>query len=97
VVTGEGRRGSVPTVEYAYDPSGRVRSVVRQGETSAVATDAEYDGAGQLTSLVHWTEGSDLQRYEITRDSRGNPTRVDTTKGAVTTSALGTGACFGDR
>jgi RHS repeat-associated protein len=46
------------------------------------------DAAGQLTSLVHWTEGSDLQRYDITRDSRGNPTRVDTTTGAVTTSAL---------
>jgi RHS repeat-associated protein len=41
-----------------------------------------------LTLLVHWTDESDLQRYDITRDSRGNPTRVDTTTGAVTTSAL---------
>jgi RHS repeat-associated protein len=80
--------GSVPTVEYAYDPSGRVRSVVRQGETSAVKTDAEYDGAGQLTSLVHWTDEADLESYDITRDSRGNPTRVDTTTGEVSMSAL---------
>jgi RHS repeat-associated protein len=94
VVTGEGRRGSVPTVEYEYDPSGRVRSVVRQGETSAVATDAEYDGAGQLTSLVHWTEGSDLQRYEITRDSRGNPTEVTTTTGGGSTGAASTSTLY---
>ena len=33
--------GSLPTVEFGYDPSGRVRSVVRHGETSSVSTDAE--------------------------------------------------------
>jgi RHS repeat-associated protein len=80
--------GSVPTVEYAYDASGRVRSVVRHGETSSVATDAEYDGAGQLTLLVHFTDEADLEVYEITRDTRGNPTEVTTTTDGVSTSAL---------
>jgi RHS repeat-associated protein len=80
--------GSVPTVAYEYDPSGRVRSVVRQGDTSAVATDAEYDAAGQLALLVHWTDEADLELYEITRDTRGNPTQVDTTTDGVSTSAL---------
>ena len=85
--------GDLPTVTYAYDPSGRVWGVSRQGQagpvpTSSVETYAEYDPAGQLALLVHYTDETDLELYEIARDSRGNPTRVDTTVGEVTTSAL---------
>ncbi len=78
--------GDLPTVTYAYDPSGRVSWVSRQGQagpvpTSSVETYAEYDPAGQLALLVHYTDEADLELYEIARDSRGNPTRVDTTTG----------------
>ncbi len=85
--------GSVPTVDYGYDPSGRVSWVSRQGQagpvpTSSVDTYAEYDPAGQLALLVHYTDDADLELYDITRDVRGNPIQVDTTTDEGTTSAL---------
>ncbi len=63
------------------------------GSLPSVETYAEYDPAGQLALLVHYTDETALELYEITRDSRGNPTRVDTTtgdagSGDVTTSAV---------
>jgi len=84
--------GSVPAVTYAYDPSGRVSTVKRQSQTP-VTTGAVYDAAGQLTSLSHSSTSGVLDGYGITRDTRGNPTQVDTTTGgagggSTVTSAL---------
>ncbi|NYI41875.1 RHS repeat-associated core domain-containing protein [Demequina lutea] len=79
--------GSVPAVNYGYDPSGRVSTVTRQGSTP-VTTAAVYDAAGQLASLSHATAAGVLEAYGITRDTRGNPTQVDTTTASGTTSAL---------
>jgi len=79
--------GTIPAVAYGYDPSGRVTTVKRQGP-SAVTSSAIYDAAGQLSSLQHSTTAGVLEGYAITRDTRGNPTRVDTTTGSGTTTAL---------
>ena len=79
--------GNVPPVTYAYDPSGRVSTVTRGGSTP-VTTTAVFDGAGQLSSLQHSTTAGVAQGYAITRDTRGNPTRVDTTTATGTTTAL---------
>jgi len=46
------------------------------------------DAGGQLSSLQHSTTVGVAQGYAITRDTRGNPTQVDTTTSAGTTSAL---------
>jgi|GEM_PF-841583 len=79
--------GSVPAVTYGYDPAGLVSTVTREGSTP-VTTSAVYDGAGQLSSLQHSTTAGVAQGFAITRDTRGNPTRVDTTTASGTTSAL---------
>jgi RHS repeat-associated protein len=80
--------GDLPMVEYGYDPSGRVSTVARGGVSMPTSTAAMYDGAGQLTSLIHSMDSTVVEGYEITRDTRGNPTKVTTTAGATTSSAL---------
>jgi len=62
--------------------------MTRRGGSTPVTTSVVYDAAGQLASLQHSTSAGVLEAYGITRDTRGNPTRVDTTTGDVTTSAL---------
>jgi RHS repeat-associated protein len=80
--------GNVPAVDYAYDPAGRVATLTRQGAATRTTTAAVYDGAGQLTTLTHAAGGSVLNAYEITRDVRGNPTKLTTATGGATASTL---------
>ncbi len=84
--------GNIPAVTYGYDASGRVTTVTREGPPSPTpsvkTTSAVYDAAGQLSSLQHSTTAGVAQGYAIARDTRGNPTQVDTTTAAGTTSAL---------
>ena len=80
--------GNVPTVDYGYDPSGRMSTVTREGVSTPTSTAVLYDNAGQLTSLTHSTASSVLDGYDVTRDTRGNPTKVTTTAAGASTSAL---------
>ncbi|WP_160295443.1 RHS repeat-associated core domain-containing protein [Demequina aurantiaca] len=79
--------GAVPVVVYAYDPSGRVKTVTRQG-ASPLVTSVGYDVAGQLEPLQHASGGTVLEGFDVTRDLVGNPTQVTTTKGATESTAL---------
>ena len=62
-------------------------TVTRGGVSTPTSTAVLYDSAGQLTSLTHSTASSVLDGYAITRDTRGNPTKVTTTAAGATTSA----------
>jgi RHS repeat-associated protein len=77
----------LPPIEYGYDPSGRVSTVTRPGVSAPLFTGVLYDRAGQVAGLAHATS-SLLEEYDITRDTRGNPTKVTTTAAGATTSAL---------
>jgi RHS repeat-associated protein len=80
--------GNVPTVDYGYDSSGRMSTVTREGVSPPTSTAVLYDSAGQLTSLTHSAASSVVDGYDVTRDSRGNPTKVTTTAAGASTSAL---------
>jgi len=80
--------GDLPAINYGYDPSGRISNVTRGGQGASTSTLSTYDGAGQLTSLTHSIDSSVLDAYDITRDTRGNPTKVKTTAAGVTNFAL---------
>lgn len=63
-------------------------TVTRAGVSAPTSTAAVYDSAGQLTSLTHSKASSVLDGYDITRDTRGNPTKVTMTAAGATTTAL---------
>ena len=80
--------GSLPSIQYDYDQSGRVSTVTRAGVSTPTTTAMSYDGAGQMTSLTHSAASTALDEYDITRDTRGNPTKVATSAAGATTTAL---------
>ena len=73
---------------WGYDASGRVSTVTRAGVSTPTTTAMMYDGAGQMTSLTHSAASTVLDGYDITRDTRGNPTKVATSAAGATTTAL---------
>lgn len=69
------------TTTLAYDPAGNLTSTTLPSRNGHVET-RTYDRAGQLTTVDNSKAGTILSRHASTLDAAGNPTRVQTTRGA---------------
>jgi len=69
------------TTTYAYDPAGRLSTVMLP---NGVQTTHTYDAAGRLTGLTHTKDGMVLSSYHYVLDDVGNRTHVTETGSGVT-------------
>lgn len=85
----EGRLASTSvggaTTDYGYDAAGDLTTTTLPSGTGFTST-RDYDAAGRLVSVENADGSGTLSGYERTLDPVGNPTRIDTTRGATTTS-----------
>jgi len=88
---------------FSYDPTGRTLKTTYPTATGMV-TDRSYDQAGRLNDLNTHDSSGVIARYQLTRDSVGNPSTITTSRGARTQKVAYTydvadrltGACIGN-
>lgn len=74
--------GAGATTTLAYDAAGNLTTTTLPSGNGHVET-RTYDRAGRLTSVDNSKSGTILSRHASTLDAAGNPTRVQTTRGAT--------------
>ncbi len=62
------------TTSYGYDKNNRLTS---ESQPNGVTATIAYDNAGQLASVTNTNGSTTLSGYAVTRDSDGEPTRLD--------------------
>lgn len=70
------------TTTLAYDAAGNLTSTTLPSGNGHVET-RTYDRAGRITTVDSSKSGTILSRHASTLDAAGNPTRVQTTRGAT--------------
>jgi RHS repeat-associated protein len=66
---------------FAYDPSGRLTKTTYPTANHLV-TDRSYDRAGRISDLNSHSDAGTVARYQVSRDSMGNPTGITTIRGS---------------
>jgi RHS repeat-associated protein len=72
-------QGSTVT-DYSFDPAGNVTTVDNANGTQETRL---YDRAGRLSEIRHRTAGASFDFATYTRDAVGNPTRIETRDGNI--------------
>ena len=67
---------------FSYDPAGRLASTTYP-TANHLTTDRVYDAAGRLSDLNSHSDAGTVARYQATRDAKGNPTGITTTRGTI--------------
>jgi RHS repeat-associated protein len=70
------------TTTFGYDAAGNITTVTLPSGNGHVAA-RSFDRAGRLTTVDNQKAGSILSKFVWTLDSAGNPTKVQTTRGAT--------------
>jgi RHS repeat-associated protein len=90
------------TTSFGYDAAGNLTTTTLPTANGYVETHG-FDRAGRLVSVDNAKAGTSLSKFDWTLDAAGNPTKVQTTRGASSTydayeydtrNRL-TGSCFG--
>jgi RHS repeat-associated protein len=69
------------TTSFGYDAAGNLTTTTLPSGNGHVAT-RSFDRAGRLTTVDNAKSGSTLSKFLWTLDAAGNPTKVQTTRGA---------------
>jgi RHS repeat-associated protein len=72
------------TTTFDYTPDDQLQTTTYPPSVGTTETRG-YDHDGNLTSVANTTGSGTLSEFDWTLDSDGNPTQIDTTRGATTT------------
>ncbi|NUP45883.1 MAG: hypothetical protein HOW97_01000 [Catenulispora sp.] len=74
--------GGTAAYGFSYDPAGRLSSTTYP-TANHLTTDRTYDAAGRLSDLNSHSDAGTVARYQLTRDAKGNPTGITTSRGTT--------------